>query len=51
MKSNYREARYALGLIYIDNDEKDKAKDQFNYILTNISPDDPVIKRELDELQ
>jgi len=51
MKPNYKEAHYALALIYIDKGEKEKAREELNYILTNISPDDTNIKRELDELQ
>jgi len=51
MKPNYKEAHYALALMYIDKGEKEKAREELNYILTNISPDDTNIKRELDELQ
>ena len=50
MKKDYSKAYYALALIYIDLGEKEKAKTYFEYILKNISPNDPVIKRELDEL-
>ena len=51
MKPNYRNAHYALGLVYIDAGDKDKAIREFEYILANISPDDGVVKRELEEIK
>jgi tetratricopeptide (TPR) repeat protein len=50
MKPNYRNAYYALGLIYIDENEIELARQQFKYILENIEPNDTAVQRELDEL-
>ncbi|OGM37479.1 hypothetical protein A3F01_03475 [Candidatus Woesebacteria bacterium RIFCSPHIGHO2_12_FULL_38_11] len=50
MKPDYRQARYALALMYIDADEKQKAKDQLEYILNNLNRDDVEARRELTEL-
>jgi len=51
MKTNYRDARFALGLIYIDQGMKGKAKEQFEYILTNINSGDKKVQEELDGLK
>ena len=51
MKSNYRNARFALALIHIDNDETEKASEQLKYILENISSSDKLVKQELEELE
>jgi len=50
LKANYKDARYALGLIYSQRGEKEKAKAQFQYILDKISPDDTKIQQNLLEL-
>ncbi len=50
MKPNYYDAHYALALMYIDVNEKDKAKKHLEYILTNINKDDVNARRELEEL-
>jgi len=50
LKPNYADAHFALALMYIDIGENDKAKDRLNFILREISPDDPKVKRELEEL-
>jgi tetratricopeptide (TPR) repeat protein len=50
MKSDYGSAYFALGLIYIDENKSELAKEQFKYILENIDPDNVKVKRELDEL-
>lgn len=51
MKRDYKDARYALGLMYLDIGEKDKAKQEFTYILENIDPESEPIKKELEELK
>ncbi|MBU0570077.1 tetratricopeptide repeat protein, partial [Patescibacteria group bacterium] len=50
MKPNYRNAYFALGLIYIDENETELTKQQFKYILENLEPNDTEVQRELDEL-
>lgn len=50
LKSNYKEARYALGLIYIDLKDYQKAKENLLYILTNIDPKDELTKKYLDQV-
>jgi len=50
LKANYKDARYALGLIYSQRGEKEKAKAQFQYILDKISPDDTKVQQKLLEL-
>lgn len=51
LKPNYKDARFALALMYIDKGEKELARNQLQYILENIDPDNPESKRELEELQ
>jgi O-antigen ligase len=50
MKPDYRDARYALSLVYIEKGEKEKAKKQLEYILTNLRPNDQIVKEELENL-
>lgn len=50
MKPNYKDARFALALIYIDGNELDKAREQLKYILENIDPSDIDTQRELAEI-
>lgn len=50
LKSNYKEARYALSLIYIDLKDYEKAKENLLYILTNIDPKDELTQKYLDQV-
>jgi O-antigen ligase len=50
MKPNYKIARRLLSFLYKENGETDKSKEQLNYILKNISPDDTSIQDELKAL-
>lgn len=50
LKKDYRSAYFGLGLVYWDLQEKEKAKQQFEYILDNINPNDNEVKRQLEEL-
>ena len=50
LKPDYRDARFALGLTYVDLNRLDDAKRQYEYILENIKPDDTQVMRELEEL-
>jgi O-antigen ligase/Flp pilus assembly protein TadD len=51
MKANYRDARYALALVLIDEGKKDGAKIQIDYILTYINPDDTLANEALIEIK
>lgn len=50
MKPNYKIARRLLSFLYKENGETDKSKEQLNYILKNISPDDTSVQDELKAL-
>jgi O-antigen ligase len=50
LKSNYRDARFALAIVYEQKDDNQKAKEQLNYILQNIDPEDALVKQQLEEL-
>ena len=50
MKPNYRDARFALALLYIDAGAPDRAKEELEYILTKINPQDATVQKELEEL-
>lgn len=43
MKPNYESARYQLGLIYEEIGKPEQAAEQYEYIITNISTDNPVV--------
>jgi putative inorganic carbon (HCO3(-)) transporter len=51
LKPNYKEARFAYALILIDKKEFQKAKEQLNYILEKIDPNDALTKQQLEELK
>jgi len=50
LKTNYKEARFALGSIHKALKDDDKAKVQFEYILKNIDPNDELTKKYLKEV-
>jgi O-antigen ligase len=50
MKTNYRDARFALGILYSQEGEIELAKEQFQYILDNIAPNDKKTQEELDKI-
>lgn len=50
LKSNYRNPRFALALLYIDAGKIDAARYQLEYILTRITPEDTIVQQELDKL-
>ncbi len=50
IKPNYETARYAVALIYIDIDEKQKAIKHLEYILENITPENKIVTQTLEEL-
>jgi len=51
MKPNYKQARRLLAFLYAQVKEPGKAKEQLQYILTHISPDDTLIQEELKKLK
>jgi len=51
LKSNYKEPRLALGLIYANLGENAKAEEQFKYVLEHIDPKEPTAIQKLSELQ
>jgi len=51
MKPNYKEARLALAFLLIDKNEKEKAKEELNYILTKIDPNDTLTQKTLKEIE
>ncbi len=51
MKKDYKDARFALALMYIDAKQPEDAKKEFTYILEKIAPNDEQVKKELEELK
>ncbi len=51
MKPNYRDARLAMAFALIDVGEKNRAKEQLNYILEKIYPEDPITRQTLEDLE
>ena len=50
LKANYRDARLAYALILIDKGSREKAKEQLNYILEKIDPNDALTITTLEEM-
>ncbi len=50
MKSDYKDARFALALIDIENNNTDEAKAQLQFILQRIDPNDQRVKDKLAEI-
>lgn len=50
LKPNYKDAREALAFFYKSQGNTQEAKEELNYILENIIPDDPKAKSELENL-
>ena len=51
IKENYRNAHFALGLVYYDLGQKDLAKKQMEYILININLNDIEAKKQLSDMK
>jgi O-antigen ligase len=51
MKPDYKDARLALAIIYESIDKKNEARQELEYILTKISPNDNSIKEKLKNLK
>ncbi len=50
LKPDYEKAHFALALMYEDVNQKEKAKDHLDYILTKLNPGSAEARRELDEI-
>jgi len=50
LKPNYRDARFALALLYANENKFQDAREQLIYILRNINTQDPIVQQELEEL-
>jgi putative inorganic carbon (hco3(-)) transporter len=50
-KPNYRDPHLALALLYESDGELEKAKEYYNFILDNISPDDEYVRTQLEILK
>ena len=50
LKPDFRDARFTIALLEIDNDNMDEARVQLEYILNNIDPDDILVSQQLEEL-
>ena len=51
LKENYKQARTSLATLYLKVNEKDEAKEQLEYVLNYIDPNDSSIKEKLNELE
>ena len=51
MKKNYKDARLAYALVLIDKGQKLRAKEELDYILKNIDPNDPITRQTLEEIK
>lgn len=51
LKPDYKDSHFALALFYKEQGEKSKAKEELNFILTKISPQDEEAKKMLSELK
>ncbi|MFH1971017.1 MAG: O-antigen ligase family protein, partial [Patescibacteria group bacterium] len=51
LKENYKQARSSLATLYLKENEKDKAKEQLEFILKNIDPKDESIIQRLNNIQ
>ncbi|MBI3384793.1 O-antigen ligase family protein [Candidatus Gottesmanbacteria bacterium] len=50
LKPDYRDAYYSLALFYQDQKDLKKAKEQLNFILTKLNPNDEQAKKKLEEI-
>src|SRR3989344_2962612 len=50
LKPDFRDARFTIALLEIENDNLDEARVQLEYILNNIDPDDILVSQQLEEL-
>jgi O-antigen ligase len=51
LKADYRDARLAYALLLIDKKQNEEARNQLEYILTNIAPDDSLAKQTLEGIK
>ncbi len=51
LKPNYKDARLAYAFLLIDKKENQKAKEQLEYILKFVDPNDTITKQQLEEIK
>jgi len=51
LKADYKDARLAYAILLIDKKQNQAAKDQLNYILQNIDPNDSLTKQTLESIK
>ena len=51
LKTNYKQARSSLAVLYLKENEKEKARQELEYILNNIDPNDETIIQRLKDIQ
>ena len=51
MKANYRDARFARALLLVDTGRNEEAISELSYILEKISPEDELVRLQLEELR
>ncbi|MBU0572341.1 O-antigen ligase family protein [Patescibacteria group bacterium] len=51
MKANYRDARFARALLLVDAGRNEEAISELSYILEKISPEDELVRLQLEELK
>ena len=51
LKSNYRDARLAYGILLVKQNKNLEAKSQFEYILKNIDPNDAITQQNLESVK
>jgi O-antigen ligase/Tfp pilus assembly protein PilF len=50
LKSNYRDARFALALLYLGQKRNQEARAELIYILEHVNPNDPLTEQQLEEI-
>ncbi|MCJ7740576.1 O-antigen ligase family protein, partial [Candidatus Microgenomates bacterium] len=51
LKPDFRDIYFALGVMYEKSNQKVKARENYNYILTKINPNDEEVKKKMEELK
>lgn len=51
LKPDFRDIFFALGVMYEKSNQKVKARENYNYILTKINPNDEEVKKKMEEMK
>ncbi len=51
LKPDFRDVFFALGVMYEKSNQKVKARENYNYILTKINPNDEEVKKKMEEMK